>query len=226
MASVKALSMSSPSDARVPILTPDVGAYIDALAGTPDPLAERLAGNAIAKGFPLIGHTSGRWLNLMSKAIGAKRIFEFGSGFGFSAYYFAQAVGHDGQVIGSECDDHELADFDRLYSDEPLRERIDIRLGSALEIFEATEGTFDAVLIDIDKIGYPAALEAAIKRVRPGGLIFADNVLWGGKTAKPAAPDDPSTAALRAFNEQLFADDRIQTGILPTGDGLSVSLVL
>jgi len=218
--------MSSPSDARVPILTPEVGAYIDALPGAPDALADRLADHASARGFPLIGHTSGRWLELLTRAIGGQRVFEFGSGFGFSAFYFARAVGPNGEIIGSECDAHELDDFARLYGEHPLKQRIDIRLGSAFDVFEATEGPFDAVLIDIDKEEYPRALEAALTRVRPGGIIMADNVLWGGKTTRTPAPDDVATAALRAFNEQLFTDNRIQTGILPAGDGLSVSLVL
>ncbi len=218
--------MSSPSDALSTILTPAVDAYVDQLLGQPSPLAERLAKHAQTRGFPLIGHTSGNWLELLTRAIGGKRVFEFGSGFGFSAHYFARAVGRQGEVIGAEHDAHELDDFERLYGDHPLKNRIDIRLGCAFEVFHATDGLFDAVLIDIEKEDYPQALSEALKRVRSGGIIMADNVLWGGKTAHEAAPDDPCTAALRAFNEQLFSDPRIQTGILPAGDGLSVSLVL
>ncbi len=218
--------MSSPSDARTPILTPEIGAYIDSLAGTPDALADKLAQHAHTRGFPLIGHTSGRWLELLTRSIGGRRVFEFGSGFGFSAFYFARAVGADGEVIGSECDAHELEDFAMVYGDHPLKERIDIRLGSAFDVFNETQGSFDAVLIDIDKEEYPQALEAALSRVRPGGLIMADNVLWGGKTARKANADDEATAALQAFHKQIFNDKRIQTSILPAGDGLSVSLVL
>ena len=218
--------MSSPIDARSPILTHDVGLYIDELLGAPDPLATRLSAHAHRRGFPLIGHTSGNWLELLTRAIHGKRVFEFGSGFGFSAFYFARAVGEDGEVIGAEHDDHELVDFERLYADHPLKKRIDIRLGCAFETFDATQGMFDAILIDVDKEDYPRALEAAIARTRPGGLIMADNVLWGGKTACPPENGDVSTKALQDFNRQLFSDSRIQTGILPAGDGLSVSLVL
>jgi caffeoyl-CoA O-methyltransferase len=217
--------MSSPIDARLPILTPEIGDYIDGLTGQTSELAARLAANARDRGFPLIGETSGRWLELLTRAIGGKRVFEFGSGFGFSAYYFARAVGADGEVIGSECDAHEFDDFDRLFKDEPLRDRITIHHGSAFEIFAATDGTFDVILLDIDKEDYVAALDLALERVRPGGLILADNVLWGGRTAKPAQDGDAATAALRLFNERIFADDRLLTGILPCGDGLSVSLV-
>ncbi len=218
--------MSSPHDARSPILTHDVGRYIDELLGSPDPLAAKLSEHAQLRDFPLIGHTSGNWLELLTRSIQGKRVFEFGSGFGFSAFYFARAVGNAGAVIGAEHDEHELVDFERLYADHPLKKRIDIRLGCAFETFDATEGTFDAILIDVDKEDYPRALEAAIGRTRPGGLIMADNVLWGGKTAYSPDEDDAATIALQAFNKRLFSDSRIQTGILPAGDGLSVSLVL
>ena len=218
--------MSSPSDALTTILTPAVDTYVDGLLGAPSPLADRLAQHAQSRDFPLIGHTSGNWLELLTRAIAGKRVFEFGSGFGFSAHYFARAVGPEGEVIGAEHDAHELEDFERLYGDDPLKQRIDIRLGCAFEVFHGTQGLFDAVLIDIEKEDYPRALEDALARVRPGGLIMADNVLWGGKTAHMAAENDPCTRALQAFNKQLFSDSRIQTGILPAGDGLSVSLVL
>ena len=217
--------MSSPVDARLPILTPEIGEYINRLTGPTSDLAARLAQHARERGFPLIGETSGRWLELLTRSIGGKRVFEFGSGFGFSAYYFARAVGPDGEVIGSECDAHEFDDFDRLFKDDPIRQRISIQHGSAIDVFHSTSGTFDAVLIDIDKEDYVSALDAAIDRVRPGGLILADNVLWGGRTAQPSTDDDPATETLKAFNNRIFTDDRLLTGILPCGDGLSVSLV-
>ncbi|MGB0639205.1 MAG: O-methyltransferase [Myxococcota bacterium] len=218
--------MSSPSDARLPILTPEIGAYIDGLSGPEDELLDRLEQHAIDREFPLIGRTSGRWLELLTRSIQGKRVYEFGSGFGFSAYFFAKAVGPNGMVFGSEFDQWELDDHTRLYGDHPLSRRINIQKGSAFDILESIDGDFDVALIDIEKVDYPKALEAALQRVRPGGLIMADNVLWGGKTARTAAPDDEGTAALQSFNQSLFNDPRIQSSILPTGDGLSVSLVL
>lgn len=218
--------MSSPTDARFPILTPQIGDYITQLTGPSSPLAERLAAHARRHGFPLIGESSGRWLELLTRGISGRRVFEFGSGFGFSAYYFARAVGPDGEVVGSEFDEHEIEDFGTLYADDPLRNRITIHQGSAIDVFNSTSGIFDAVLIDIDKEDYIEALQASIERVRPGGLIMADNVLWGGLTAQEAANDDTATQTLQEFNELIFSDPRLLTGILPCGDGLSVSLVL
>ena len=218
--------MATPSNARQPIVTPEIGAYIDSLSEAPSPLEAALRDHALANDFPLIGQTSGRWLELLARTIQARRVFEFGSGFGFSALYFARAVGESGEVIGSEFTPEVHAHFARIYGDDPIAQRIDIRVGDAVEIFNDTEGVFDVVLIDIDKEGYVEALMAAIPRVRKGGLILADNVLWGGRTASPAEPDDTATAALREFNSTLYADPRLQTSILPTGDGISVSLVL
>ena len=129
-------------------------------------------------------------------------------------------------MIGSECDAHEFDDFARLFKDQPIAARNTIHHGSAIDIFNATEGEFDVALFDIAKEGYVDALEAALPRIRPGGLILADNVLWGGKTANAAAPDDAATAALQAFNNAIFSYPRLLTGILPCVDGMSVSLVV
>ena len=218
--------MSHPINAPLHILHPEVRDYIETLFPPADPLLAALDAHAVQREFPLIGHASGRFLELMCRAIGARRVFEFGSGFGYSAYFFAHAVGPKGEVIGSELDDHELVDHRRIYKGHPLAERIHIEQGDAMEIFASQDGVFDAVLIDIHKSGYAAALSAAIPRVRPGGLIFADNVLWGGKVARAAAEDDTSTRALQEVGKELFRGPRIRTDILPIGDGLSVSIRL
>ena len=224
--SVISNGMSHPSDAPLHIVHPEVRTYIDGLFPPACPLLAALDEQAQAKDFPLIGHASGRVLELMSRAIGAKRVFEFGSGFGYSAYFFAHAVGPEGEVIGSECDAHELKAHARIYGEHPLGDRIRIAHGDAMEIFAKEDGLFDCILIDIHKSGYADAINAAIPRVRPGGFIFADNVLWGGKVARDAAEDDASTKALQDVGRQLFTDPRIRTDILPVGDGLSVSLRL
>jgi predicted O-methyltransferase YrrM len=217
--------MSAPSNAVFNILNPQIATYLEHLAGQTDPLEAALAEHAKTREFPLIGKTSGRWLELLTTMIGGKRVFEFGSGFGFSAFYFARAVGEHGSVLGSDFDAHERVDFEKLYGSHPFRTRIDIQIGSAFDIFDATEGHFDVILIDIDKEGYPEALEAAVPRVRSGGLIMADNVLWGGRTASDLEEDDTATAALQTFNQMLYTHPQLLTGVIPVGDGLSVSLV-
>lgn len=216
--------MSHPHDAFTSIVHPDVRAYLGALGGADDPLVDRLEAHAIERNFPLVGRASGRVLELLTRMVGGRRVFEFGSGFGFSAFFFARAVGEDGEVLGAEKDAHELVVHDRLYADHPLRARVHIAQGDAFEVFDATTGSFDVVFLDLHKAGYLEALRRALPRVRPGGLILADNVLWGGKTARPA--QDTDTAVLQRFNETIFGDPRLQTVILPVGDGLAVSRVV
>lgn len=215
--------MSSPTDAFTAIVHPEVSAYLERLAGSDDPLISALEDYARERHFPLVGRSSGRVLELLTRLIGGRRVFEFGSGYGFSAFFFARAVGEGGEVIGSEKDQHEVDAHARLYGDHPLRARIRIHQGDALEIFDGLEGSFDVVFLDLHKQGYRTALQMALPRVRPGGLILADNVLWGGKTSRVAA--DPDTEALQAFNTAIFEDPRLDTSILAVGDGLAVCRV-
>jgi len=214
--------MSHPSDGFTGIVHPEVQAYLGTLAREEDPLVARMETYAAERGFPLIGRQSGQWLAQLTIMIGGRRVFELGSGWGFSAFFFARAVGPGGQVIGSEKDAWEIEAYQRLFAEHPFAPRIDIRQGGAFEVLAATEGDFDVVFCDIDKQGYPRALEEGVARLRPGGLFLADNVLWGGKTARHAAPDDTSTRALQAFNEAFFAHPGLDALILPVGDGLAV----
>ena len=231
--------MSHPVDSITGILHPAVKSYLaqlgqqaDTSGGSPmDPsqaqLHQRLESHALERGFPLIGSASGRWLELLARLIDGRRVFELGSGFGYSAFWFARGVGPTGQVIGSEKDTWELESFDRLWGDHPLRQRVEIHNQGAFEALAATTGQFDLIFVDIAKRDYPAALQAAVPRLRRGGLLLADNVLWGGKTAStPSARDESGTADLRLFNEQIHSDPRLQSLILPAGDGLSVSMKL
>ena len=110
-----------------------------------------------------------------------------------------------------------------LYASHAFAERVHIHQGSAFEILDAQAGFFDAVLIDLDKVFYPRALEQAIARVRPGGWIFSDNGFGG--CCSSSSGDDTATRA-PDLNQQLMTDPRIRTQILPVGDGLGVSLRL
>jgi caffeoyl-CoA O-methyltransferase len=215
--------MSHPSDARVDIVHPLVQDYLAQLHAEDDPLVEALERQARDTGFPLIGRDSGRTLEVLALSIGARRVLELGSGFGYSAYFLARAVGEGGQVLCTEKDAWELEHHERLWAGHPLKPRVSYRLGSALETLEQLDGPFDLVLIDLDKASYLAAYEAAVPKVRAGGLICVDNVLWGGKIG--AGAQDPSTQALRTFNERVAADDRVQAVFLSVGDGLAVARV-
>jgi len=133
--------------------------------------------------FPIVGRLVGVFLETMAKMINAQRVFEFGSGYGYSAYWFAKAVGSTGQVICSEADLLNKEKTERYLGAANLWDRIDFRAGMAQAIFTQTDGLFDICYNDVDKGDYPEIWLMAKDRIRPGGLYIADNVLWRGRVA-------------------------------------------
>ena len=216
--------MSHPVDATTTILNPAVGAYLSSLRPADDALLEKMERYGESRGFPLVGRASGYWLELLTQMIGGQRVFEAGSGYGYSAFFFARAVGPDGRVVCTEKDAWEQESFERLYQGHTLRSRIDFHSADALEVLENEADPFDIAFIDVEKRDYVKLLEALVPKIRVGGLLLADNTLWGGKVATAADPEDGSTLAVQAFNRRLFEDDRLQSAILPVCDGLSVSI--
>ncbi len=209
--------MSLPADKLSSIVDPEILAYLGVLEAE-DPFLDTLEAHAAAHHFPLIGRQSGRLIELLCRIGGIRRAFEFGAGWGYSAFFFARG---GAQVIGAERDPWELEHHARLFAGHPLKASIHILQGSALDVFEKTSGDFDAVLLDLHKEDYAMALDVALPRLRPGGLIVADNVLWGGRTARGSG--DPSTQALIAYNQRIFRDPRLSSVIVPVGDGLAIS---
>jgi caffeoyl-CoA O-methyltransferase len=217
--------MSHPVDARHPVLHPDVATYLAALTAAPDPLVERMEQLARVAGFPLVGRQAGRWLELLARMVGARRVLELGSGWGYSAYWLARGVGPDGLVLGSEGDAGLVEQHRELFAGHPLRQRIQLQHGDALDILRDSTGVFDLIFVDIEKEDYLQALALAVPRLRSGGLLVADNVLWGGKVCREASPGDEATQSLRRFNERLHSDPRLEAAILPADDGLAVAWV-
>jgi predicted O-methyltransferase YrrM len=209
--------MSFPDDAFTGIVHPEVRSYLESLLPA-DPFLNRLEQYAQERKFPLVGRGSGNALFLLALSIGAKRVFELGSGWGYSALFFARA---GAEVFGTDKDQHELDAFEQLFEGHPLKNQIHLMCGDALALLEQTPESFDIIFLDLDKRSYPEALERAIPRLRDGGLLIADNVLWGGKTAR--ATEDPDTLALQRFNERLFSHPLLEASILPLGDGLGVA---
>ena len=178
------------------------------------------------RGFPIIGRLVGVTVELLARSVGAKRVFELGSGFGYSAYWFARAVGPSGEVHGTDGDPaNEPKALDYL-SRAGLAEPIRWHVGDAVTHLGAAPGEFDVVYNDIDKDGYPAAWMAARERIRVGGLYVCDNVLWSGRVAVQDR-DDPRpvyTQAILEHNRLIAEDDRFISSIVPTRDGVFVAL--
>ena len=166
-------------------------------------------------------------LALLARAINAKRYLEVGVFTGYSALGIALALPADGRIVA--CDvSKEYTDIAREYWKRAgVDSKIDLRLAPATETLDALlkdggENTFDLAYIDADKPGYDAYYERALRLVRPNGLITIDNVLWSGDVADPSN-NDPNTAALRALNQKIGRDERVDQIIVTIGDGLTIA---
>ena len=190
-----------------------------------EPVLLEMEAEGKERGFP-IGRLVGVTVELLARSVGAKRVFELGSGFGYSAYWFARAVGPSGEVHGTDGDPaNEPKALDYL-SRAGLAEPIRWHVGDAVTHLGAAPGEFDVVYNDIDKDGYPAAWMAARERIRVGGLYVCDNVLWSGRVAVQDR-DDPRpvyTQAILEHNRLIAEDDRFISSIVPTRDGVFVAL--
>lgn len=186
------------------------------------PVLVEMEALAKQKNFPIVGRLVGTSLEVLAKMINAKRIFEFGSGYGYSAYWFARAVGLNGQVI---CTDNKLANKEQaeiFLSSVDLWKRVTFCIGYAQEVFSQTEGFFDICYNDVDKSEYPSVWKMAREKIRPGGLYIADNVLWHGKVIAENNTDE-WTQAILEHNQLIFDDPEFDTFINPTRDGVMVA---
>jgi caffeoyl-CoA O-methyltransferase len=210
------------------IVDPAVESYLRNLSsGDDEPVLVEMEALAEANGFPIIGRLCGRVLEVLARSIGAKRIFEMGSGFGYSAYWFSRAAGADGEVHLTDMDsdnERKALDFlNRAGLDGPIQYHV----GDAFDAFAKAEGEFDIVYCDIDKDGYPRAWKEGREKVRVGGYYICDNVLWSGRvTGDPSAPDERPelTRAIDETNHAIAADPDFRSFIVPLRDGVVVAL--
>jgi caffeoyl-CoA O-methyltransferase len=210
------------------IVHPAIERYMKELASADDePVLLEMEKLAEDEGFPIIGRLCGRYLEMLARSISARRIFEMGSGYGYSAYWFSRATGPDGEIHLTDTDpgnEERALDFlGRAGLDGPIRYHV----GDAFAALEDAEGEFDVVYVDIDKHGYPDAWEAGRERVRVGGYYVCDNMLWSGRVTGEVDAEDERphwTEAIMATNRAIAADDRFRETINPTRDGVVAAL--
>lgn len=216
---------SNDSEGLIPV-NPAIETYMRSLVTCTDhPVLFEMEEFARLRNFPIVNRLVGIFLKAQASMINAKRVFEFGSGYGYSAYWFAQAVGSDGRVI---CSDSDTANCDRAetyLSTADLWQRIEFHVGQAQDVFGQTEGLFDICYNDVDKNAYPEIWKMAKYRIRPGGLYIADNVLWHGRVAIHACPNKvaESTAAIVKHNQMISNDSDFEVFINPIRDGVLVA---
>jgi len=168
-----------------------------------------------------VGPVEGTFLRLLVQLTGARRILEIGMFTGYSALMMGSALPDDGRLV--TCDvDAEVAQIARRYFDESgYGEKIEIRLGPALETLKTLAGPFDLAFVDADKEHYPDYFDAVVPLLRRGGLLVADNVLWSGRVL--GDDDAATTRAIRAFNDKVQADDRVEQVMLTVRDGMTLA---
>jgi len=205
-----------------PLVAPALDQYVRDLIPARDPVLAEMEAYAAENDVPIVGPAVGTLLEILAQSIGAGRVFEMGSAIGYSTAFFARAVGKGGHVVYTDGD-AKNAERARGYLERMgLAERVAIKVGDAVTSLEATTGYFDVVFIDVDKDGYPAALQAAAPRVRRGGFLVADNVLWSGKVVD-ASVRDAATEGIRQFNRTLFSLQEFRSVIVPLRDGVAIA---
>ncbi|MCO6426580.1 O-methyltransferase [Nitrosomonas communis] len=224
MAKIQSPTVENPN-VLLPV-NPAIEKYMRGLVKQTDhPVLLEMEDLAKQKNFPIVDRLVGTCLEVLAKMINAKRIFEFGSGYGYSAFWFARAVGTEGKVV---CTDNNAANkikAKQYLSAAGLWDRIDFKVGYAQEVFLQTDGMFDICYNDADKGEYPNVWQMARGRIRPGGLYIADNVLWHGRVAVENFTDIVSgwTEAILTHNQLIFDDPEFDAFINPTRDGVIVA---
>jgi len=196
----------------------------------PDILRElRLATSRLPLHLMQISPEQGQFLSVLLKALGARRALEVGVFTGYSLLATALALPPGGKVVGLDVNEEWTAVARDFCARAGVADKVEIRLGDARETLAAmvadpaAAGSFDFVFIDADKEGYQTYYEAALKLLRPGGLIVVDNVLWHGAVIDDTAQDS-ETRALRAFNAAVRDDKRVDLSMVPFADGLTFAL--
>jgi len=204
------------------IVNPDIERYLTGLFPSADPVLAEMERLAEREEFPIVGPLVGRLLALMARLVGARRVFEFGSGFGYSARWFLAGMDGQGTVVMTDDEEENAKRARDYFKRAGLADRVEINVGDAFDIVDRRPGPFDLILVDCEKARYPLAFEKALPKLRPGGLLIGDNVLWSGRVLTRS--EEPSTIGIRQFTRLITSDARLMTTILPLRDGVSISV--
>ena len=195
-----------------------------------DPILKDLRGHTydMEERAMQIAPEQGQFMQMLVKLIGAKNTIEVGVFTGYSSLAIALALPEDGRIVACDVNPQYTSVAEKFWVSACVREKIDLRIGPAkntlLELINAgLTGTFDFAFIDADKVNYDHYYELCLQLIRPGGLITVDNVLWGGAVSDDAI-NDVDTNSIRALNDKLYQDERIELSLVPIGDGLTLAM--
>jgi caffeoyl-CoA O-methyltransferase len=212
---------------RAWLVQPQIGEYIATHTTPADPVVADIRAATVAAAGRMsmmqIGDDQFVFMELLARAMGARRAIEIGTFTGTSALAVAKGMGPEGRLLCCDVSEEWTAIARKHWVDAGVAERIQLRIGPAIDTLRSlpAEPTFDLAFVDADKTGYPDYYDELVPRLRAGGLLLADNTLQQGRVADPDAHDE-SVVAIRAFNDKVVADDRVACVLLPLGDGVTV----
>ncbi len=210
------------SDGKMDIVDPQITEYLDKTLTVPTALLREMEREGQATQFPIVGRQAGRLLHLLARSVGAGRILELGSGYGYSAMWFADAVGKSGRVVLTEESKENAARAKEYFKRAGMLDRVQIEIGNGLDIIARVPGWFDVIFNDIAKKDYPLTLDLVRPKLRVGGLFISDNMLWGGEVLTSGRSAD--LRGIKEFTRLLLAAPDFTTTIVPVGDGIAVAL--
>jgi caffeoyl-CoA O-methyltransferase len=214
------------TDPKAFFLSPELATYVADHSMQPDPVLVDLMDQTRALGAVAgmqISPEQGAFMTLLTRMLDARTAIEVGTFTGYSSICIARGLAPGGRLVCCDVSDEWTSVARKAWLAAGVADRIDLRLGPAAKTLAAlpTDPVVDLAFIDADKGGYQTYFDLLLPRMRPGGVIVVDNVLWSGLVADRGA-DDPDTLALRAFNAAVAADDRVEVAMVPLADGLSI----
>jgi predicted O-methyltransferase YrrM len=212
------------------VIAPPVLEYLAGHHPPLEPILETIRAEGLAAGLPLVDAATARLLRTLVISLGARRILEIGAAIGYSATCMALALPADGQLLTMEMDADRAETARQNFVRAGVDGRVSVIVGDASRFLHKVAGPFDLIFQDGSKQLYEPLLDRLVDRLRPGGVLVTDNVLWRGEVVDgfidPPERDPHDTAAIRHYNDRLAADARLLTTFLPLGDGVALSVKL
>lgn len=204
------------------LLPNHIETYLRQITPSAHPVLDAMEKMAEERDFPIVGPLVGRVLFQLGRLMGAKRVMELGSGYGYSAFWWAAATPPEAKIYCTEGSSENAKLAQEFLTRAGLWHKVEYLVGDALESFGRVPGTFDIIFMDIDKHGYPEAFRQAYPRLRKGGLFVTDNTLWSGRVTE--ANPDKTTRGVMEYNKLIYNTPGAFSTILPIRDGVAITL--
>lgn len=204
------------------IIQHDQAAYLDQLLTQKDPLLAEMEAYAAEHRVPIADREVARFIEITARVSGARKALEIGMAIGYSVVHLVRGMGEQGRVVTIDPSDEMINAATGYLKRAGLLERVEIKRGKALEVMPSLDETFDLLFIDAVKEEYSQYLDLGLPRLRTGGVVIVDNLLWGGRVASGDTED--STVALREFNPYFINHPQLLAEVLPVGDGLGYAV--